>query len=69
MMEKIEIGNSDYSREEIDKGIKGWTIGNSPDTFSNTIKEYESEGYTVKFETSFFRRIFGVSVYKVVAYK
>lgn len=68
-MEKIEIGNSDYSREEIDNGIKGWTIGNSPDTFSNTIKEFEREGYVVKFETSLWQKIFGLSKYKVNAYK
>lgn len=68
-MEKIEIGNSDYSREEIEKGISGWTIGHTPNYFLNTIREFESEGYTVKFETNFWQRIFGMSIYKVFAYK
>ena len=66
-MEKIKIGNSDYKREEIEQGICGWGTSNSE--FLLTIKEYEAEGYTVKFETNLWRRIFALGIYKVVAYR
>ncbi len=68
-MEKIIIGNSDYSRKEIEDGIKGYTIGSSSNDVLETIKYYEGKGYTVKFETSIFRKIFAIAIYKIVAYK
>ena len=67
-MEKIEIGNSDYSREEIENG-SGISIGTSPKIFYARIREFENAGYTVKFETSLWQKIFGLSKYKVNAYK
>ena len=68
-MEKVKIGNSDYSRIQMEQGDSGWTIGCSAEYFLNTIKQYENEGYTVKFETSIWRKIFGWGIYKVVAYR
>jgi hypothetical protein len=69
MKEKIKIGNSDYTREEMQKGDSVWAIGCSSDYFLKIIKQYEDAGYEVKFETNFFRRIFGIATYKVIAYK
>lgn len=68
-MEKIKIGNSDYSRKQMEQGDIGWTIGCSSKYFLDTIKQYESEGFTVKFETSILRKIFGMGIYEVVAYR
>lgn len=66
-MEKIKIGNSDYTREEMEQGVYGW--GTSSSEFLQTIKTYEAEGYTVKFKTNLWRRIFAFGIYKVIAYK
>jgi hypothetical protein len=66
-MEKIKIGNSDYKREQMEQGVYGWGTSNSE--FLQTIKQYEAEGYTVKFETNLWRRIFALGIYKVVAYR
>jgi len=68
-MEKIKIGNSDYSRKQMEQGDNGWTIGCSAKYFLDTIKQYENKGYTVKFETSIWRKIFGMGIYKVMAYR
>ncbi len=68
-IEKITIGESDYSREQMLSGKMGWSIGNTAGEFLQTISEYEKEGYEVKFETSILRKIFCVGVYKVVAIK
>ena len=65
--DKVIIGNSDYTRKEIENGA-GWVIGN-PVNFLQTIRAVEREGYTVKFETSLFRKILCVSKYRVVGYK
>lgn len=67
--EKIKIGATDYSRKEMESGDIGWSIGTSAKEFMETIKLYEREGYTVSFETSLFRKIFGLGIYKVVARK
>ena len=66
-MEKIKIGNSDYKREEMEQGVYGWGTSNAH--FLKTIRAYEAEGYTVKFETNLFRRIFALGIYKVTAYR
>lgn len=66
-MDYILIGNSDYNREELEQNKWGW--GNSSLDFLNEIREYESLGFEVKFETSLLRRIFGVTKYKVVGYR
>ena len=66
-MEKIKIGNSDYTKEQMQKGVHGW--GTSDKDFLETIKQYEDDGYTVKFETSIWRKIFCVGIYSVVAIK
>ncbi len=63
----IIIGNSDYDRKELEDGRCGW--GTTSNDFLETITEYESLGFEVRFETSFFRKIFGVTKYKVVGYK
>jgi len=67
-LEKITIGQSDYSRKQMGNGT-GWSWGVSDEYFLETIKAYEEAGYTVKFKTSLLRRIFAVGKYKVVAYK
>jgi hypothetical protein len=69
-MKKIIIGHSDYSREEMisEKAFGGFRFGVSPDTYLECIQTLENAGYFVKFETSFFRKIFGIGKYRVVAY-
>jgi hypothetical protein len=67
--EKIKIGTSDYSRKEMESGDIGWAIGTSTNDYMETIELYEREGYTVSFETSLFRKLFGLGIYKVVARK
>jgi hypothetical protein len=67
LMEKIKIGNSDYTKQQMEQGVYGW--GTSAREYIETIKQYENEGYTVKFETSIWRKIFGIGIYKVVAYR
>lgn len=67
-MNKIKIGVSDYTKEEMIYN-DSWAIGCSSDYFLNIIKQYEKDGYEVKFETNLFRKIFGFGIYKVVAYK
>ena len=69
--EKIIIGQSDYTREQIVSGVSNtiWTLGNSPKIFIDTIERYEQNGYIVKFETSFFQRLFSMGYYRVIAYK
>lgn len=67
MGEKIIIGNSDYTRSEMEERNSGW--GTSSEEFLFTIKNYESKGYTVRFETSLFRRLFSSCIYKVIAIK
>lgn len=69
-MEKVTIGQSDYSREEMmDVDGSEWAIGSSFQEFLDMINYYENLGYIVKFETSIWRRIFGFGIYKIVAYK
>ncbi len=68
-MEEIKIGNSDYSRKQMEEGDIGWSIGDSTNHFLNTIKQYEDDGYTIKFEKSIWRMIFGPAIYKVMAIK
>ena len=53
----------------MEQGDSGWAIGCSAKYFLETIKQYEQEGYTVKFETSIWRKIFGMGIYKIVAYQ
>lgn len=65
--EKIVIGNSDYTREDMKNNISGW--GTTSVDFLDTINYYEENGYKVNFETNLFRKIFGFGIYKVVAYK
>jgi hypothetical protein len=67
-MEKIVIGQSDYPRKAIEENKCGWTLG-STTTFLETIKLLEENGYTIKFETSLFRRLFALGIYKIIAYK
>lgn len=66
-MKKIKIGNSDYNRKQIESGVYGW--GTTNKVFLQTIKEYEDDGYIVKFETSIWRKLFCVGIYNVVAIK
>jgi len=66
-MEKIKIGVSDYTREQIQNGAIG--IGSSNREFLDHIKSYEDEGYTVEFQTSLFRKIFLLGLYKIIAIK
>lgn len=67
MVEKVKIGTSDYTRDQMERGVYGW--GTSSSEYIDTIKQYEKDGYVVKFETNIFRRIFGFGIYKVVAYR
>ena len=64
---KIIIGNSDYSREEMEKEPYGWGVPAS--SYLETIKSYEEKGYKVTFNTSLLRRIFCMGKYQVVATK
>jgi hypothetical protein len=64
---RIPIGNSDYTRSELECDVWGWGV--SSDYFLKTIQAFEDAGCIVRFETSLFRRIFGIAKYKVVAYK
>lgn len=65
--EKIKIGVSDYSREQMENDAYGW--GTTGPEFLDTIEEYERIGYQVKFETNWLRRIFAIGIYKITAYK
>jgi hypothetical protein len=67
-MERVIIGYSDYSRQQIEKG-NIWILGDSRECILDTIAAFEHEDYNVKFETSLFRKIFCLAKYKVVAYK
>ena len=67
--EKIVIGSSDFSREDIEAGKTNHAIGVPADYLLETIKGFEDDGYEVKFETSFWRTIFGIEIFKMVAYK
>ena len=67
--EKIVIGQSDYTREEMRNGTIGWAFGTSSSTFLDIIAHYEHDGYEVKFEGGLFQRLFGLGRYKVTAYK
>ena len=69
VMNKVVIGNSDFSREEIENGKSYHAIGVPAQYLIETIENFENEGYEVKFETSFWRKIFGVGIFKIVAYK
>lgn len=66
-MEKITIGNSDYTREEIESGAHGaW---GDVHTFLELIYMCERKGYTIVFKTSLLRRIFCTGKYKVIGIK
>mgnify|MGYP001558495112 CR=1 FL=1 len=67
--EKIIIGDSDYSRKQIESRESDGGWGDSARDVLKTIREYENNGYEVKFETSLFRKIFCMGIYRVVAYK
>ena len=67
--EKRVIGESDYTREEIESGKTNGSFGTPAIIFKARLAEYEKQGYTIKFETSIFRKIFAVGKYKIVAYK
>ena len=62
------IGESDYSRQEIESNSCGWTWG-SINAVLEAIKEAESNGYDVIFKTSLLRRIFCLGKYKIIAKK
>ena len=68
-MEKVVIGESDYTRKQMEDGDTSWAIGSSGREYLETIKWYEEHGFRVEFETNIFRRIFAIGIYKVVAYK
>lgn len=69
MKNKIVIGNSDYSREEMESGLAEGGWGTDTDEYLRRIKYYENTGRIVKFETSLFRRLFGIGKYRVVSYQ
>ena len=66
---KLLIGRSDYTRKQMESGDSNGGWGTTTALFLKTISLYEKDGYTVKFETNLFRKIFGVGIYKVIAYK
>lgn len=66
MSKKIIIGNSDYSREQVEKG-NIVSVGCSRSELLQVIENYERAGYEIKFETNLFRRIFGIGIYRIVA--
>ena len=68
MKDKVTIGYSDYKRELMETGKIGWTIGDDTDEFLSVIQGYEKNGYKVVFKTNIIRRIFGLGIYKVIAY-
>lgn len=68
-MKGIKIGETDYSRDEIEDNKCGAAFGTSADYFLSVIREYEEAGYSVKFETSLWRRLFSLCKYVVVAYE
>jgi hypothetical protein len=65
--QKFVIGNTDYTREQLSKGVYGW--GASSKQFLDRIVTFENEGFSVKFETSLLRKLFGVGKYRVVGYR
>lgn len=65
-MKKIKIGNSDFTRKQLEEGV--WTWGTSAWECTETIRHFEREGYVVKFETSILRKIFCIGKFKIVAY-
>jgi hypothetical protein len=67
-MDCVIIGNSDYNRKQMEEEVCS-RLEISPSEFLEAIREYEIQGYDVKFETSLFRMIFGVTKYKVVGYR
>lgn len=67
--EKITIGYSDYSREEMESGKAYNGIGTISEEYLQSICEFEKVGYKVNFESSILRRLFGYAKYKVVATK
>ncbi len=67
-MNKIEIAQSDYTRQEIESGIKDTYIGNDQ-YLLNEILLYESKGYKISFKTSLCQKLFGLGKYKIIATK
>lgn len=68
--EEIFIGNSDYSRKQMENGeYDRFLVIGDADSFLAEIAKYEKLGYEIKFKTSFFRKLFGITVYSVVAIK
>ncbi len=65
---KVKIGNSDYTRKQMEEEVHIFAIGTTSEHFLETIQAYERRGYIVKFETNIFRWIFGWGRYKVMAY-
>jgi len=63
------IGRSDYTRKQMESGESNGGWGATTELFLNTISNYEKNGFTIKFETSLWRKIFGCGIYKVIAYK
>lgn len=66
--ERIKIGVSDYTRKAMGADDM-LAIGTSSKEFLDAIEAYEREGYVVKFETSIWRKLFAMGLYKVVAYR
>ena len=73
MKQKITIGISDYSRNQIESGDFGnncgWILGCSKSDFIDAIEKYEKQGYMIEFKTSLLRKIFCAGKYKIVASK
>lgn len=68
-IKKIIIGNSDYTRSEIEEGKCKNAFGSTRTQFLEQILIVERYGYVVKFKTNILRRIFCLGKYRVVAYK
>ena len=70
-VEKIIIGHSDYSREQIDTGDCGkWQIGSTQEYMKHHLKKFEELGYTVTFEKKFFlTQIFSLGTYRIIGTK
>jgi hypothetical protein len=66
---KIVIGESDYSRVQMENDECGDGFGTSSKYFLEVIKTFEDAGFTVVFKTNIFRLIFALGTYKVIAYK
>ena len=67
-IDKVIIGTSDYTREQMENGESAGAFGTSAEDFINVIESYEEDGYDVFFKRNPFR-LFAMGKYRVIAYR